>query len=69
MIDEEDTLPFPFITPVGRDWWDVFTDSTPDPRQPVARTPRPRWPLILGALLLIGLAALITYPALPLNGN
>lgn len=68
MIDDEDTLPF--ATPVGPDWWDVFTDSTPGPRQPVARTPRPRWPLILGALLLIGLAVLFTAPALPpLTGN
>lgn len=68
MIDDEDTLPF--TTPVGPDWWDVFTDSTPARHQPVARTPRPRWPLILGALLLIGLAVLFTAPVLPpLTGN
>jgi hypothetical protein len=55
--------------PLGPHWWDEFNTPTPT-RQPVARTPRPRWPLILGSLLLIGLTVLISYPSFPpLTGN
>lgn len=58
MIDDEDT------TPLGPHWWDVFADPTLR-RQPVVKTPRPRWPIILGALLLIGLVTVLTYPVFP----
>lgn len=58
-------------TPLGPHWWDQFSDPTPRHRRHrVARTPRPRWPLILGALLLIALTAVFTYPVFPsLTGN
>lgn len=60
MIDED-------TTPLGPHWWDEFNVPR---RQPVARTSRPRWPLILGALMLIGLAVVFTYPTIPaLTGN
>lgn len=54
-------------TPLGPHWWDEFNA----PRsQPVARTPRPRWPLIFGALLLVSLLVVFTYPSIPsLTGN
>lgn len=48
-------------------WWDEFNAprSTP-PEKPR----RPRWPLIVGAMVLIGLSIVLAYPpALPLSGN
>lgn len=55
-------------TPLGPHWWDQFADPTD--RQPVVTPPRPRWPLILGGLLLVGLAMIFTAPSFSsLTGN
>ena len=60
MIDDD-------TTPLGPHWWDEF--NTPR-RQPVVKTPRPRWPILLGALMIVGLVVLFTVPAFPsLTGN
>lgn len=65
MIEDDDTIPH--HEPVGPHWWDVFNEPRPSA---VATTRRPRWPLIVGALVLIGLAIILAYPvSTPLNGN